>query len=349
MADDQTESDAPTAASTPKPPQAANAPRRSGGSISAGLALILAAIALTGSAYLWFVLVYERQDLLAIDVPGKLARIENDNRDFREALDATDIAVSELRDTQDVLKAGFDKIQSDFAHNRAEWVLAETERLLLVANHRLQLARDARAALAALRAADQQLNLLTNPKYLPIRREIAREITALEALEKTDIAGIALKLAGIAEGIDRLPLASDARRAAAPTLPKSAAAPAENWRHGAHNLWDDLLGLVRIRTDLEIQKPLLPPEQSYFVRENVRLMLFGAQQALLQGNVTVYRHNLKIARTWLKDHYDTGAQAVAATLAELESLHNAPITADLPDISASLEVLRGTTGKGGGA
>lgn len=345
MAEDESQSQARSESASTSAP-AADKPAAARSPISAGLALILAAIAAISSGYLWYVLFYERQELLATDITGKLARLESDNREFREAVDATEVAVAELRDTQDVLKAGFDKIQSDFAQNRAEWVLAETERLLLVANHRLQLARDPRSALAALRAADQQLNLLTNPKYLPIRREIAREMTALEALEKMDVAGIALKVAGIAEGIDRLPLAADARLASAPTLPKTAAAPSENWRAGARNLWEDILSLVRIRDDLDVQKPLLPPEQSYFLRENVRLMLFGAQHALLQGNVNVYRHNLKLARSWMKDHFDIGSQAVTATMSELESLQNAPVTAELPDISGSLETLRRLPAKG---
>jgi uncharacterized protein HemX len=322
-------------------PAAKTAPARSRGrSISAGLALILAAIAVIASGYLWYALLYQRQELLGTDVIGRLTQLENDNREFRESLGATDVTVTELRDTQEVLKSGFEKMQSDFAHSRTEWVLAEAERLLLVANHRLQLARDARSALAALRAADQQLNLLANPKYLPIRREIAREITALEALEKTDIAGMALKIASIAESVDRLPLAADARLASLPAATKTAAADTGDWRRNARSLWEDVLSLVRVRKDLEVQKPLLPPEQSYFVRENVRLMLFGAQQALLQGNVTVYRNNLKTAAQWIKDYFDVNTQVIATTITELDALYNARIVGDLPDISASLEALR---------
>lgn len=319
---------------------AAKAPPGRGRSLGAGLALILATIAVIASGYLWYALLYQRQELLGTDVIGRLTQLENDNREFRESLAATDGTVNELRDTQEVLKAGFEKMQSDFAHSRAEWVLAEAERLLLVANHRLQLARDAHSALAALRAADQQLNLLANPKYLPIRREIAREITAVEALEKTDIAGMALKIASLAESVDRLPLVADARLAALPAPTKTAAAEAGDWRRNARSLWEDVLSLVRVRSDLQVQKPLLPPEQSYFVRENVRLMLFGAQQALLQGNVSVYRNNLKTARQWLRDYFDTNTQVIATTIGELDALYNARIVGELPDISASLEALR---------
>jgi uncharacterized protein HemX len=69
-------------------------------------------------------------------------------------------------------------------------------------------------------------------------------------------------------------------------------------------------------------------------------MLFGAQQALLQGNVTVYRNNLKTATQWLKDYFDVNTQVIATTITELDALYNSRIVGDLPDISASLEALR---------
>ena len=74
---------------------------------------------------------------------------------------------------------------------------------------------------------------------------------------------------------------------------------------------------MRLRTDVEVQKPLLPPEQRYFLRENLRLMLYGAQNALLQGSVTTYQQNVKSAARWVREYFDTTTQVVSATLAEI--------------------------------
>ena len=128
---------------------------------------------------------------------------------------------------------------------------------MIIANNRLQLARDSSSALAALRAADQQLQQLAMPKFLPVRRELAREISALESNEKLDVSGITLRLATQADNVDRLPLALDIRlreieKAKLPVKESDAqvASADGNWRQTAHSLWQDILSLVRIRDDV---------------------------------------------------------------------------------------------------
>lgn len=324
------------------------------GQFSGRLALMLAAIALTGSAYLWYQLFYERPELIETDIAGRLERIEGDARELRDNLGSLDEQARALREGQDAVKTALDKISTDLARNRTEWLLTESEQLLVIANHRLQMARDVRSALSALRAADQLLKLVVNPNMLPVRKDLAREIGLLEAIEKTDISGLTLRLGTLAESVDRLPLAVDIRwskdKPSATTesknkKPAAKAEPESGWRTALRGLWQDLSGLVRLRTDVETQKPLLPPEQRYFLRENLRLMLYGAQSALLQGSVPVYQQNIKAAGRWVREHFDTNTQAVTAALAEIEKLQSVKLAAELPDISTSLETLRRLGGR----
>jgi len=351
--------------SSPPPPVTDSAParratHRSGARLvhasrfSGGLALVLAAIALVGCAYLGYLLFYARPGLLETDIAGRLERFQSEAQELREGLDGLGQEVQTLREGQEAIKTTLDKIHTDLARNRTDWLLTESEQLLVTANHRLQMARDVRSALAALRAADQQLKLVVNPDMLPVRREIAREIGLLEAIEKADINGLALRLGTLAEGVDRLPLALDVRwqkdKSAAKGDGREAvtadtpAAPSR-WRAALDKLWEDVRGLVRLRTDVEVQKPLLPPEQRYFLRENLRLMLYGAQNGVLQGSVAGYQQNVRAAARWVRDYFDTGAQPVAATLAELDKLQSAKLAAELPDISTSLETLRRLGGR----
>lgn len=322
-------------------------PRR--GLLTGGLALILAVIALSGTGYLWYMLLVENRELLATDVVDKLNGLREDTKTLQEDLSAAQQTLAETASTQETIKAAIDKIQGDLGRNRTEWLLAEAEQLLVIANHRLQLARDARSALNALRAADGQLNLIANPNLLPVRRELAREITLLESLEKTDVTGLTLKLASLAEGVERLPLALEARMRAPEGADKAAPAPTPapdaGWRTAAQRMGRDILGLVRIRENLEVQKPLLPPEQQYFLRENLRLMLYGAQLALLQANVTVYQQNLRSALRLLKEYFDVNTQVVAAMSGELEGQLKMKLVTAPPDISASLEALRQVAGR----
>jgi len=315
------------------------------GRLSSGLALILSSIAVIGTGYLWYTLLYERQELLNMDLPGTITALEQRTQELQQAQTDTEDQLSGVTDTQDTLKTAVEKIQNDLGRNRAEWVTAEAEQLLLIANRRLQLARDVSSALAALRAADRSLELLANPNLLPVRRALAREITALESVEKTDLAGLSLKLGSLAETVEKLPLAQELR---APLVAQADTSPArdeagERW--SARAMWRDLLSLVRIRRHDALDKPLLPPEQQYFIRENLRLMLYGAQRALLQGYVLTYQQNLKTASQWLNDYFDNHAQTVTAARSELDKLRATPVVTDLPDISGSLEALRRATGR----
>lgn len=349
----QTEGGAPTPSDRSQAARGAGDTRTTAartGALSGGLALILATIAVIGTGYLWYMLMYERQDLLSIDVPGALTRLETTTRKLQEETTSSDEQLKILGDTQETLQAALEKIQNDIGKNRTDWVIGEAEQLLLIGNRRLHLARDVNSALAALRAGDRQLELLADPKLLPVRREIAREIASLESLEGADVAGISLRLAGLAERVEQLPLALEVQRqqgvaelAPGSTAPSKGAEGANGPRAVARAMWGDMLSLVRIRTDNSRAKPLLAPEQAYFAHENLRLMLFGAQHALLEGHIPTYQQNLRAAYNWLDQYFAHDSPPVMAIRAEIETLRNARVASEFPNISTSLELLRKIT------
>lgn len=328
---------------TPKKPE--TGPRQ--GRVRGGLAVILATIALIASGYLWYVMFYQNDELFARDIVGALDRIESDSNQALETVANTEKDIKALKETQDAIKASLEKLNNDLRRNRMEWSLTETEQLMIIANNRLQLARDTHSALAALRAADQQLQQLAMPKFLPVRRQLAHEISLLESQDKLDVSGVTLRLVTLAETVGNLPLALDIRlreidETKTPVKEGDAqvASADSNWRQNARSLWQDILSLVRVRDDMASQRPLLPPEQQYFLRENLRLMLYGVQQALLQGNIPTYQQNLKTAQRLLKDYFDVESQVVATMQAELDRLLAMKLLTEMPDITGSLATLR---------
>lgn len=335
----KTETDTPSkAASKPKKPGAP-----ASGGLTGGLALILACIALGISAYLWYSLTL-RQGLFTSEASARLGEVEKQSAQLRDSLPALEQQLDNLQETQDTLKSGMEKIYSDLGKGRSDWVLTETEQLLIIANNRLQLAREVGMALAALRAADKQLKDLANPAMLPVRKILVEEIGALEALARVDVSGMALRLGALAARVERLPLATPTHFSETP-----AADSGDGGRVFPRELWKDLIGLVRIRSHGEVRKPLLPPEQQYFVRENLRMTLYGAQLALLHGDAATFEQNTRSARQWLSDYYDSGSQVVIAAQDELDGMLKANIKGALPDISRSLEALRRIAGRRAGS
>jgi uncharacterized protein HemX len=301
---------------------------------SIGLALIFSIIAMLVSIYLWYYLIEERKELYARKTSTRLVQLEEQVATLKNAgaKAATDLA--HLRDMQDATQLTLNNLQRDASRARREWLIGEAEQLLTIANHRLQLARDPGRALAALRAADRQLAALADPLLVPVRRQLAGEIQSLEALERRDLPGMSLKLGRLAAQIDRLPFAVRPPRAHEPAT--EPAATGGFWE----NLKSDLGQLIRIRRHGEVRAPLLLPEQQYYLRENLRLMLYSAQSALLNAEPAVADQSLRAARVWLNDHFDRAAPMVRNTDAELETLIKARLGDDLPAIGAALRQLR---------
>ncbi|MFV1993304.1 MAG: uroporphyrinogen-III C-methyltransferase [Acidiferrobacterales bacterium] len=320
--------------------------------LSGGLSLILSLSALILAGYLWY-LVQGPGDTLEDDFLGLVEQVNRLDQATSSRFTAIEEQVADNQASRKIFEQSLDKLRSELGRDQTSWAISETEHLLMIANNRLQLARDVNTAVAALRGADYQLQLLAQPKFLALRKTINKEISTLESLEKIDVPGLAIRLGTIANKVDTLPISSEtigkvknensnnspaekipAEKAEAENIPEQKSFLAE--------FWQDLLSLFRIRTrsDVEQYKPLLTAEQSYIVRENLRLRLYGAQLALLASNDTVYQQNLADSLKWVKQNFDTDSQSVVAVLNELDQLAKTQIILSLPDISGSLEQIR---------
>ena len=100
----------------------------------------------------------------------------------------------------------------------------------------------------------------------------------------------------------------------------------------------DVLG-IRVRSDLEVEA-LLPPQEVFYLRQNLRLMFQQAQSALLSGQEQVYQSSLDSAREWLAKYFQLAGQSTQAVLNDLEQLQKVTVSQPMPDISGSLRALK---------
>ncbi len=225
----------------------------------------------------------------------------------------------------------------ELAGRRGEWAVAEVEQLLIIASQQLQLAGNVRPALLALRAADNRLQQLDKPQIISLRKAIEQDIQRLQAVPRVDTVGMSLSLSTLAENIDQLPLVSE--RHPQETAETVALPDTGPWQRLTREIWQDLRRTVRIERVDRPEPPLLAPEQSFFLRENLRLRLLAARLALLQREEASYRTDLRLAENWLRRHFDTQDAATRAALVTLQQLAATGITIDIPDISTSLNAL----------
>jgi uroporphyrin-3 C-methyltransferase len=235
-------------------------------------------------------------------------------------------------------------LYQDLSRNRDEWQLAEIEQVLAIASQQLQLAGNVRAALLALQLAESRLSRADRPQFVPVRRALARDIERLRATPAIDLPSMTVRLDALIASVDSMPLAFDERteraeRAAA----KDAAAAAQSSALArlSAEIWNELKQLVVVRKMTGNEPPLLPPQQSYFVRENLRLRLLNARISLLTRDEAGYREDLRAAQTWIQRYFDTRTRQGSDALAQVKQLSSTSISFELPSISDSLEAVRG--------
>ena len=248
-----------------------------------------------------------------------------------------------LGSRQQTLQAAVDALNRLAGTSRHGWLLAEAKYLLSVANQRLLLERDVPTAVAALSTADRRLRATGDPGLLPVRKKIASEIEALKAVPRPDVTGMALRLEALASRVDMLPLASAQPRvmtASADGQGAGASPAPHGWRQALEAVWSGLRRLVVVRRTNHPPAPMLAPSQQYFLYQNLMLKLETARLALLNGDAPVFRDSLSTAGRWIDTYFDTRDAAVAGALKQLQQMAAVNIHPALPDISASLRLLR---------
>ncbi|SHF80115.1 HemX protein [Microbulbifer donghaiensis] len=238
--------------------------------------------------------------------------------------------------------------------SREDWQLAEADYLLRLANQRLMLESDSRAALGLLEQVDTILRQVDMPDLYGVRQQLARDITALKLVENIDREGLYLRLGALEEQLIRVSIQPQfdlATLEPADTQTETAAADEPAWQRSWHNFTRFLGESVRIR-DGDIDPVLLSPQSEARFRQNLRLNMEQAQLAVLRGDSTVYKDALNNARQLLLD-YGIASHQRDVLLRELEALSKEPIKVDLPSLAASqsalhdyIEQLHKTSGPG---
>jgi uroporphyrin-3 C-methyltransferase len=230
---------------------------------------------------------------------------------------------------------------------RTDWLLAEAEYLLRIANQRLMIEKDIRGAMSALEAADEVLNESDDIGVYPVRQQLAREILALKGLTGVDRTGLYLTLEAAIDSIHQLTdqaLISENAPGFVVSAAQGESAGTDEEPGAVVQAWNKvkatLMQVVVVRRMDEPVKPLLSPDQSAYARLNLQLMLEEAEMAVLRGNQPLYERALTKARTTIDDWYNASNPRVTALSDTLAELAGKNVDPELPDISQSLDLLK---------
>ncbi|MEO7404711.1 MAG: uroporphyrinogen-III C-methyltransferase, partial [Burkholderiales bacterium] len=270
-------SDAPPL-STPAPPTPSSAPRRSPLN-PLWIVVGLAALAIVWGWYdarreLRAIKSEVTQRLHAAELDGRESRTiakkaEDDARSATAKLSLIDERLGESRSQQVALE----QLYQQLARGGDEWLLAEIEQMLAIASQQLQLAGNVRGALVALQTAVGRLGpddrtRADRTHLYSVRVALQGDIEQLQRVPNLDIPGLTLRLDRIIELVDGMTLLADGRPQ--PMLQEHT--EGENmWSRVSGLVWGEVRQLIRIQRLDRSDQGLLSPEQSYFLRENLKL------------------------------------------------------------------------------
>ena len=331
-------------------------------------AILLSLLALAGSGFTWYqnqVLNVKSDSSLAVgvsEIGGQVSRLGDSiavlkkqqgdvvsqsqlSTRLLEADVKVDKQLQVIRGEQVEIQAAVQKVSNEMQSGVDDFVLDEVSQLLKLANNSALFAGDARSSINALSLADIHLKELAEPRFSAVRKTINREIAALRAVQYPDIEKLSAQLSSVTAQVPSLPLANEPPITETIVLTSDDKADASiSWRGELRKVWLDILNAVTIQRVDQPPKPLLAPEQRYFLNQNLLLNINKAEVALLQKQESVYKQSLLSSEKWIQDYFDTDDQAVKSVLAQIGQLKRAKISVELPSITGSYDALQSIKG-----
>ena len=343
-------------------PGASNPARRSRSGFWFGVIILLIIAGLAGAGFYLFTQLRDQQQGLGGEVKGEmskqiadyqsqltaiqsqLATLEanvagKDTHYTKTLADFSQLHNEKLEGTRKELNESIARLQRQLGKTRGDWLIADAEYLLSVANERLHLVSDVNTTREALEAADQRLRESGDAGTFKVREEIARELSVLKGVTVPDIVGVYASIQTLQDRVDKLVLFL-------PYTGKTLTAPAEVKQPPAaedQGLLDSAMsqlgGIVTIRHTEHEVKAILTPEEAQFIREQLRVKLEMVKISLVQHNEALFQSSLADAKKWTEQNFTKNTD-VDNFIAELDRLDSLKIRSQLPDISASLKMLK---------
>jgi uroporphyrin-3 C-methyltransferase len=324
------------------------------------LALVLSLAALGASGYLYWLSLQQGSNVEQHNAQLE-AQVTNAITSARSSLDSNIASMNQklgqlqaqsqqeqqnIDELQSRLTKSIQQVTANQQTNRKDWLLAEVEYLLRLANQRVLMEQTKEGALALLKSADKILKETDDVSIYEVRKALAEDIAALEAVPDLDTEGVFLKLGALNGQVKNLRLIPISEQHKLPELIEEVTPEtvSESWSAGLKESWSkaaDKLGkLVVIRHRDEPIEPLLSPEQTYYLQQNLHLMLEQAQLALLQRKQASYDASINKAHDWIGTYFEQQDATTQSLLKGLTELKSVQVDAEMPDISGSLRTLK---------
>jgi uroporphyrin-3 C-methyltransferase len=266
----------------------------------------------------------------------------------REAKDtvrdtAARVALTETRVAEVALqRSQLEELMQSLSRSRDENLVVDIESTLRLALQQAQVTGSVEPLLAALKAGDLRIARAAQPRLAPLQRAMQRDADRLRSTASADGGEALQKLDELMRGVDDLPpLNAVAMRGTGVNAWQSDPVPADApwWERALLTVRNEARSLVRVGRIERPEAILLAPDQTYFLRENLKLKLLNARLSLLSRQVDVTRTELANVAASLNRYFDPASRRTQTAATQLQQLQALVKTTEPPRIDDTLAAL----------
>jgi uroporphyrin-3 C-methyltransferase len=239
-------------------------------------------------------------------------------------------------------RSQLEELMQSLSRSRDENLVVDIESTLRLALQQAQTTGNVEPLLAALKAADVRIMRAAQPRLAPLQRAIQRDADRLRASASSDGGDALQKLDELMRGVDDLPTlnAVAVRRGGAnPWQPEPIPADAPWWERLLLTVRGEARSLVRVGRIERPEAVLLAPDQSFFLRENLKLKLLNIRLSLLSRQAETARSELALVAGSLNRYFDPASRRVQTAATLLQQLQLQVRTAEPPRVDETLAAL----------
>ena len=255
---------------------------------------------------------------------------------------AAKLAVVEVRLSEVSLqRSQLEELIQSMSRSRDENLVVDIESAVRLAQQQAQLTGSVEPLLAALKSAELRVNRAAQPRLASLQRAIARDVDRIRSTAVADTPSLLVKLDELVSLADELTPAN-----ALATLP-----PAVPLKRGAQETilgwWarlglvvrEEVRSLVRVSRIEEPDAALLSPEQSFFLRENLKLKLLNARLGLLSRQIESARSDLATSAVVLRKYFDASSRKTQTAATLLQQVQGQMKSLEIPRVDETLAAL----------
>jgi len=234
-----------------------------------------------------------------------------------------------------------DELMQSLSRSRDENLVVDIEAALRMAQQQSQLTGSMEPMLAALKSAQQRVQRVGQPRLTAVQRAIAKDLEQVKSAQVTDVPGLLIKLDELVASVDELPLANQTVAALALQTHPVTATPTNPswWQVGMVRFWQEVRGLLRVSRIDAPEAALLSPDQSFFLRENLKLKLLNARMGLLARQSESLQADLTSCAALMRKYVDMNSRKSQQALQLIEQSQAQLRKGEMPRLDSTLSAL----------